>query len=447
MRDPTPASSSSSTRCSGVSMARRRANCWTVGARGAGIRESSYSRRRRHGYHTAPADGVGRDPGCVVRAAAASCQRLLRHGDRVPGRPDRAEPVRPVGRRAAAAFRSLHPVADPQFRGIPARHRRLDPRGVAGVPRPRADHGGRARFRAVQDGPQLQRRVRLGHPDRPGLPPPRDSRHRRGVWPCRRGAGRRPRAAAGRHRRRRPLLEAHQRLQMESVRTVFRGHRAVFPLRTRVRRDCRDRRRGLSPAHGPGGDRPRADLPLRVSVRQLRLHLVLLRPARTQGSVRLGAPEPAPRGRPREGVSVTPQAVDPDSLRAALRTVFAAREYRWSEPSSTWTWLLTQWHRVLDWLDGLRLVSPLRYYIVLGLLTLALVASLVHLGWVVWRSLRPGEPVRPPAPPPAPPRDAAWYSAEARRLSAAGAVPPAAGGPAPPPRRPPARPPPPPSPP
>ena len=119
-------------------------------------------------------------------------------------------------------------------------------------------------------------------------------------------------------------------------------------------------------------------------------------------------------------MSVTPQAVDPDSLRAALRTVFAAREYRWSEPSSTWTWLLTQWHRVLDWLDGLRLVSPLRYYIVLGLLTLALVASLVHLGWVVWRSLRPGEPVRPLAPPAAPPRDAAWYAAEARRLSAAG---------------------------
>jgi hypothetical protein len=103
-------------------------------------------------------------------------------------------------------------------------------------------------------------------------------------------------------------------------------------------------------------------------------------------------------------VSVTPQAADPDSLRAALRTVFAAREYRWTEPSSTWSWLLTQWHRVLDWLEGLRLVSPVRYYLLLAVLTLVLVASLVHLGWVVWRSLR----------------DAAWYGAEARRLSAAG---------------------------
>ena len=119
-------------------------------------------------------------------------------------------------------------------------------------------------------------------------------------------------------------------------------------------------------------------------------------------------------------MSVTPQAADPDSLRAALRTVFAAREYRWSEPSSTWFWLLTQWHRVMDWLEGLRLVFPVRYYVVLGVLTLALAASLAHLGWLVWRSLRPGEPVRPPTPAAAPPRDAAWYAAEARRLSAAG---------------------------
>ena len=119
-------------------------------------------------------------------------------------------------------------------------------------------------------------------------------------------------------------------------------------------------------------------------------------------------------------MTVTPQAADPDSLRAALRTVFAAREYRWSEPSSTWSWLVAQWHRVLDWLEGLRLVSPVRYYVVLGVLTVLLVASLVHLGWVVWRSLQPAEPIRPALPPPAPPRDAAWYAAQARRLSAAG---------------------------
>src|SRR6266581_5966143 len=243
---------------------------------------------------------------------------------------------------------------------------------------------------------------------------------RGGVRPGRRGAGGRARAAAGGHGRRRPFVEAHQRVQMEGVRTVLRGHGPLRPLPARVRRDCRRRRRNLSAADGSGGDRPGPDFPLLVSVHQLRLHAVLLRPAGTQGSVRPGAPEPAARGRGREGVSFAPQAADPDSLRAALRTVFAAREYRWSEPNSTWVWLVTQWHRALDWLEGLRLVSPVRYYLLLAVLTLALVASLVHLGWLVWRSLRPVEPVRAPPPPAAPPRDAAWYAAEARRLSAAG---------------------------
>src|SRR5207237_9152597 len=196
--------------------------------------------------------------------------------------------------------------------------------------------------------------------------------------------------------------------------------RALRPLCPRVRRDRRSRRGPVPTVDGSGSDRPRPDLSLPVPVHQLRLHPVLLRSAGTQGSIRLGAAEPTPRDRSREGVSVTPQAADPDSLRAALRTVFAAREYRWSEPSSTWSWLLTQWHRVLDWLEGLRLASPVRYYVVLAVLTLALVASLVHFGWVVWRSLRPAERVPAPLPPAPPPRDAAWYAAEARRLSAPG---------------------------
>ncbi|HVH09507.1 MAG TPA: DUF4129 domain-containing protein [Gemmatimonadales bacterium] len=119
-------------------------------------------------------------------------------------------------------------------------------------------------------------------------------------------------------------------------------------------------------------------------------------------------------------MSVAPQAVDPDSLRAALRTVFAAREYRWSEPSSSWVWLVTEWQRLMAWLEGLRLSFPVRYYLLLGLLTVALVAGLVHVGWIVWRSLRPGPGIPQPAPPGAPVRDASWYADEARRLAAAG---------------------------
>jgi len=74
----------------------------------------------------------------------------------------------------------------------------------------------------------------------------------------------------------------------------------------------------------------------------------------------------------------------------------------------------------LEELQGVHVFTPLRYYVDLAILTLALVASLVHLGWVVWRSLRPVEPVPVPLPPATAPRDAAWYAAEARRLSAAG---------------------------
>jgi hypothetical protein len=119
-------------------------------------------------------------------------------------------------------------------------------------------------------------------------------------------------------------------------------------------------------------------------------------------------------------VSVVPQQVDPDSLTAVLRAVFAAREYQWTGTSNTWAWLMEHFQRILDWLDTLRVVFPVHYYIVLGVLTLLLVAMLVHLTWVVWRSFRPALGLAAPAVPTGPVRDAAWHLAEAFRLGAAG---------------------------
>jgi hypothetical protein len=78
------------------------------------------------------------------------------------------------------------------------------------------------------------------------------------------------------------------------------------------------------------------------------------------------------------------------------------------------------WERALEWLASLRLESRFRYYLLLGVLTLVLVAILGHLGWTVWRSLRPAGPGPAPAPAASPVRDAAWHLAEARRLGAAG---------------------------
>ena len=119
-------------------------------------------------------------------------------------------------------------------------------------------------------------------------------------------------------------------------------------------------------------------------------------------------------------MSVVPPQIEPDSLRAALRAVFQAREYRWSDPSSAWVWLTEQWHRLLDWLETLRVASPARYYLLLAALTLLLLAILAHVAWVVWRSLRPREAIGAPTALAAPPRGAAWHLAEARRLGAIG---------------------------
>jgi Domain of unknown function (DUF4129) len=121
-------------------------------------------------------------------------------------------------------------------------------------------------------------------------------------------------------------------------------------------------------------------------------------------------------------VSVVPQQVDPDSLSAVLRAVFAAREYQWTNraPSNAWVWLMERLQRALAWLEHLRLTFPIHYYILLSVLTVVLVILLVHMGWVVAASLRPV--VRAGSPPTitGPVRDAAWHVAEARRLGAAG---------------------------
>lgn len=115
------------------------------------------------------------------------------------------------------------------------------------------------------------------------------------------------------------------------------------------------------------------------------------------------------------------QGAPPDSLRALLRQVFAAREYQWRAPTTLSLNWLTEWfERILAWLSALQETHPWRFYAVLGALTLVLIAIVAHLSYVVWRALRPSAPAeRTVAGAPAPALDAAWHLAEARRLSAA----------------------------
>jgi hypothetical protein len=121
-------------------------------------------------------------------------------------------------------------------------------------------------------------------------------------------------------------------------------------------------------------------------------------------------------------VTAVPQQVDPDSLSAALRAVFAARAYQWkgTGTSSAFAWLMERLQRALAWMEHLRLTFPIHYYILLSVLTVVLVAILVHMTWVVWRSLRPVSGPEAPVAIPGPVRNAAWHLAEALRLGAAG---------------------------
>ena len=121
-------------------------------------------------------------------------------------------------------------------------------------------------------------------------------------------------------------------------------------------------------------------------------------------------------------MSAVPQHVDPDSLATVLRSVFAAREYQWTGTgtSTAWVWVMEHLQRVLEWLERLHVEFPIHYYILLSVLTVLLVAILVHLTWVVWRSLRPAPSATAPATIMGPVRDSAWHLAEALRLGAAG---------------------------
>lgn len=83
------------------------------------------------------------------------------------------------------------------------------------------------------------------------------------------------------------------------------------------------------------------------------------------------------------------QGVAPDSLRRALHDVFARSDYRWVDRRPALLWLLNLWHRLLDWLDRLADNHPTGFTLLLALLIVLLLLLLVHVGYVVWRIVRP----------------------------------------------------------
>jgi hypothetical protein len=110
------------------------------------------------------------------------------------------------------------------------------------------------------------------------------------------------------------------------------------------------------------------------------------------------------------------------ALRAVLDTVFAAPEYRWRAEAAPWRLLRTWWHRLAEWLQGLRTDNPAVFRVLLLGILVALILLLAHAAYVVWRTVYAGSatPEHVPVGPRADRRDAAWYTQEADRAAAAG---------------------------
>jgi hypothetical protein len=70
--------------------------------------------------------------------------------------------------------------------------------------------------------------------------------------------------------------------------------------------------------------------------------------------------------------------------------VFARPEFQWVERRPLLAWLARQWQNLIDWLNRMAGQHPLGFDIGMALVVVALVALLVHMGYVMWRIVRPG---------------------------------------------------------
>jgi hypothetical protein len=69
--------------------------------------------------------------------------------------------------------------------------------------------------------------------------------------------------------------------------------------------------------------------------------------------------------------------------------VFARPEFQWVERRRLASWVVRQWHNLLEWLNRLAAQHPIGFDIGLALVVVALIALLVHIAYVMWRIVRP----------------------------------------------------------
>ncbi|HXM38864.1 MAG TPA: DUF4129 domain-containing protein [Gemmatimonadales bacterium] len=69
--------------------------------------------------------------------------------------------------------------------------------------------------------------------------------------------------------------------------------------------------------------------------------------------------------------------------------MFARPEFQWVEHRRALSWLANLWQSLIDWLNRLADQHPLGFDIGLGLVIVAVALLVVHIGYVVWRIVRP----------------------------------------------------------
>jgi len=84
---------------------------------------------------------------------------------------------------------------------------------------------------------------------------------------------------------------------------------------------------------------------------------------------------------------LSPQAAD--SVRRVIAEVFARPEYQWVERPHVLSWFARQWHNLIAWLNRVAEQHPIGFNVGLAVAVICLVFLLVHIGYVMWRIVRP----------------------------------------------------------
>lgn len=114
--------------------------------------------------------------------------------------------------------------------------------------------------------------------------------------------------------------------------------------------------------------------------------------------------------------------VPPDSIRAALEEVFAREEFDWTRIPDPLAFLRDWFGDLSRWSVQLQSTHPFVFWLLVLTLAAVLVSLLVHIGYVIWRAVRPVGSVGGAAPGPrrSPQRDARWHLGETDRLRGEG---------------------------